>query len=88
MKKEEIYQLLNERGFNATMIARSMGLTAGAVQRVIIEGYGSERIATAIADLCEIPMFEMFPYYQKKYEEKIARDKAQKQLNKQLQKLA
>lgn len=88
MKKEQIYQLLNARGINATMIARSLGVTAPAVQKVIIDGYGSERVARAVANMCDKELFEMFPYYQKKHEEQQAREATQKRLDEKLARFA
>lgn len=88
MNKEQIYQLLNDRNINATMIAKALGVSAPAVQKVIIDGYGSERVAKAVAKMCEIPLFEMFPYYEKKYKEQEERKRLQKELNTTLAKLA
>lgn len=88
MNKEKIYQLLNEKKANATMIARSLGVTPGAVQKVIIDGYGSERVAHAVAKICGMPMFDMFPYYEKKHKEQQERARIQKQVDATLAKLA
>ncbi|UNM95688.1 XRE family transcriptional regulator [Ignatzschineria rhizosphaerae] len=77
MEKELIFNLLKERGLNASMIARSLNVTPQAVHRVISEGRGSIRIVKAIAKVCDKDHKTLFPYYLR---EKTSKEKTEKQV--------
>lgn len=87
MDKEKIYQLINQNGLTATMIAEALNVTPTAVIIVINNGRGSRRIAEAISKVCDQPLEKIFPYYKGQMSKK---EKAQKQqeLNEKLAKLA
>lgn len=90
MGKETIYNLLKERNLNATMIARSLGITPQAVHKVINDGHGSLKVVKAIATVCEKDYKNLFPYYLREKEafEKKDLEKRQRDLDKALAKLA
>lgn len=90
MDKELIFNLLKERGLNASMIAKSLNVTPQAVHKVINDGHGSIRIVKAIATVCEKSHVELFPYYlrEKEKKEKSQQSKKQAELDKRLAKFA
>lgn len=63
MNREKIYLILKSEGVNATMIATSLAITPQAVHTVIRTGKGSRKVAEAIADICNKPLYDLFPYY-------------------------
>lgn len=90
MTKETINKLLNEKGYNATMVAKSLGVTPQAVHKVINCGNGSMRIVKAIAKVCDSDYTTLFPYYlrEKENEERKKREEKQRELDKKLAKFA
>lgn len=87
MNKDEIYKQLKDKGLNFSMIAESLDVSKQAVHRVISNGKGSKRIATAIAEVCDCSLEDIFPFYAKRMEEKSLRKQQQIALNERLKKL-
>ncbi|MDO4434003.1 MAG: XRE family transcriptional regulator [Alysiella sp.] len=73
MNAEKIYQELNRKGFDASMIAEAIEVLPQSVAVVIRKGKGSRRIAAAIAAVLERPIEEVFPFYGEKAEKLMNR---------------
>lgn len=76
MDSKKIYQELNAKGLNASMIAEAIGVLPQSVAVVIRMGKGSKRIASAISLALEKNLDDVFPFYKEK-KEKIANRKTQ-----------
>lgn len=66
MDSEKIYQELNQKGLNASIIAEAMGVLPQSVAVVIRMGKGSKRIASAVATAIDKSLEEVFPFYKEK----------------------
>lgn len=66
MDSEKIYQELNQKGLNASIIAEALGVLPQSVAVVIRMGKGSKRIASAIATSMNKSLDEVFPFYKEK----------------------
>lgn len=84
MNKENIYKLLSEQGLNPVMVAEALNVTKQAVYQVINDGKGSEKIAKAIAEACNQPLCEVFPFYGQKNDQEKKRVSLQGKLNEKL----
>lgn len=73
MEAHEIYEKLREKQVSARMIAQVLGVTNQSVSDVIRHGRGSKRIAETISKILEMPLEQVFPYYQYKqsHQEKV-----------------
>lgn len=76
MDSNKIYQELNMKGLNASIIAEAIGVLPQSVALVIRMGKGSKRIATAIAIALEKNLDDVFPFYKEK-KERVANRKNQ-----------
>lgn len=76
MDSNKIYQELNMKGLNASIIAEAIGVLPQSVALVIRMGKGSKRIATAIAMALEKNLDDVFPFYKEK-KERVANRKNQ-----------
>lgn len=68
MNSEKIYQELNKRGYNASIIAEAINVLPQSVAVVIRTGKGSKRIATAISAAMDKKLEDVFPFYREKTE--------------------
>lgn len=75
MNAEKIYQALNAKGLNASIIAEAIGVLPQSVAVVIRTGKGSKRIAGAVATALDSSLEEVFPFYAEKAESKASRKK-------------
>lgn len=76
MNAEKIYQALNDKGLNASIIAEAINVLPQSVAVVIRTGKGSKRIANAVATVLDLPLEKVFPFYAEK--EKIKADRQHK----------
>ena len=70
MNSEKIYQELNKRGYNASIIAEAINVLPQSVAVVIRTGKGSKRIATAISAAMDKKLEDVFPFYREKANKK------------------
>ncbi|PWD89577.1 DNA-binding protein [Ignatzschineria cameli] len=80
MNKNDRWQLLRSKNITAQMIAIPLNVTPQSVGQTMNDGKTSRRIAQAIADVCEVELEEMFPYYRNKTSQKT-RDEIQQKIN-------
>ena len=73
MNSEKIYQELNKRGYNASIIAEAINVLPQSVAVVIRTGKGSKRIATAISAAMDKKLEDVFPFYREKANKKAHR---------------
>lgn len=76
MDSQKIYQELNVKGLNASIIAEVIGVLPQSVAVVIRKGKGSKRIANVIATAIDKNLEDVFPFYKQK-NEKIEQRKVQ-----------
>nr|WP_279039071.1 XRE family transcriptional regulator [Snodgrassella alvi] len=68
MDSQKIYQELNVKGLNASIIAEVIGVLPQSVAVVIRKGKGSKRIANVIATAIDKNLEDVFPFYKQKNE--------------------
>ena len=73
MNSEKIYQELNKRGYNASIIAEAINVLPQSVAVVIRTGKGSKRIAIAISAAMDKKLEDVFPFYREKANKKAHR---------------
>lgn len=73
MNAEKIYQALNERGLNASIIAEAINVLPQSVAVVIRTGKGSKRIASVVATALDLSLEDVFPFYAEKEEKRAKR---------------
>lgn len=87
MNSKNIYQELNRKGLNASIIAEAVGVLPQSVAVVIRTGKGSKRIASVIAAALDKELDDVFPFYGEKTAKKNLRMQKLDLLRSQLDKL-
>lgn len=87
MNSEKIYQELNKRGYNASIIAEAINVLPQSVAVVIRTGKGSKRIATAISSAMDKKLEDVFPFYREKANKKAHRQQRATSLKEKISRL-